>query len=155
MAPHLLGGRMAAPVLLPDDWFGPAKVETLVDGASKLVVGVPAGSGLCTTMHGHLTVPIAQRFLKIADTVYLSGKKVSIFHNWWDMTGYDGDVRPLLTDWAKDRMSQLNTLHILVQSQLVIIGVRAANLMLGGRINAHGKPESFENAYKAWASARG
>lgn len=137
---------------LPEDWFGSANVDTLVDGPSKLLVARPGGSALCTTMTGHLTLPVAERFLKLADLVYNHSKTVSIFHNWWNMTGYDSEVRPLLTDYAKNRMSQLHVLHILLRSQLVIVGVRAANLVLGGRISAHSKPEVFAQAYGDWAS---
>jgi len=67
-------------------------------------------------------------------------------HDWEEMTDYSFAARLLLTRSATDTMRFIDAIHILMRSRVVALGVRAANVVLGGRITMHAERGPFEAA---------
>lgn len=64
--------------------------------------------------------------------------KLSLFHNWMGMTGYDSRCRQRMTKWSLDRLARFDEVHIAQRSRLVAMGIQVANIALGGKIRMHG-----------------
>ena len=139
-----------ADTAISDTWFGTGTKDVFTDRNSTLVVVRTASNAICTNMTGEFTTPLGHHFVDLANKVFGGGRPGCIFHNWWDVTGYDAEVRSMLTDFAKVHMAQIKGVHILLRSPLVVVGVRAANLILGGVISAHARPAPFLDAYQSW-----
>ncbi len=69
------------------------------------------------------------------------------FHDWSAMTGYDVDARIALTRWTLQHRHAFASVHFLISSNLVRLGVQVANVALGGFMTAHGERLAFEHAF--------
>jgi len=98
--------------------------------------------------HGHLSAELADELIAQLEQALTSAPIHHIFHNWWGMTGYDAAARTKLTQWSLERRSRLASVHILLQvnSRLLAMAIAASNLILGGLLQIHERPMSFEAA---------
>jgi hypothetical protein len=118
-------------------------------GALAISTGRPAPWVFLTRVRGHLNV-VGARMIANAVREQIAAEKryMIIMNDWSQMTDYDGEARVLLTDLARAVLPASESVHILVTSQRVAFGVRAANLVLQ-RITAHVKLETFAAALTA------
>ena len=69
------------------------------------------------------------------------------FHDWSAMDGYDVDARVALTRWSVANRGAFASVHFLITSTIVRLGVQVANIALGGFMQAHGERGPFEDAF--------
>lgn len=118
-------------------------------GPLVVAIGRPAPWVFLSRVQGHLDAAGAR---VIADAVrhQMAAEKryMVILNDWSEMSDYDGAARVLLTDLAREVLPASEAVHILLTSQRVAFGVRAANLILR-RITAHLKMDTFGAALVA------
>ncbi len=74
-------------------------------------------------------------------------KRMLVFCDWSDATGYDSDVRVSFTNWVASNQERAK-FHLLVTSKIVAMGVSVANLALGGALSVFNNRPAFESALR-------
>lgn len=78
----------------------------------------------------------------LADAITAEGSHISrhgngvALHDWSKLQRYTSSARMKLTDWMMQHRHGFAAVHILVNSNLVAMGVNVANLALGGFLRA-------------------
>jgi len=78
----------------------------------------------------------------LADAITAEGSRISrdgggvALHDWSRLQSYSSSARARLTDWMLEHRRGFTTVHILVSSHIVAMGVNVANLALGGFLHA-------------------
>lgn len=107
----------------------------------------PAPSMIVTQVEGVLTadhaVTIGEEFLRQSgpDPRHLG------FHDWEEMTNYDNPARIHLTEVTQRMRPHIDRIHILLRSQIVAFGVRAANVIVK-ILEVHTERAPFEQALR-------
>jgi hypothetical protein len=114
----------------------------------EAVTALPKADVMVLKVTGHLDRPMGLHVLDFASRAALSTKKLHIFCDWAEMTGYESDVRSAFTQWAATHRSKV-TFHLLVGSKLVAMGVSVANLALGGILVGYTNRASFDAALRS------
>jgi hypothetical protein len=87
---------------------------------------------------GHMQDEHAEAFVEYAEERLLrTAGKLSVFHDWMGMTGYESSCRQRLTSWSLAHLDRYDEVHIAQKSKLVAMGVQVANIALGGKISVH------------------
>lgn len=103
-----------------------------------------------TEFSGHLEDAHVDLFLAYSEErIELASGKLTVFHDWLDMTGYDSSCRKRITDWTVKHLDAYAAVHVLLRSKLVAMGVQVANLALGGLVKTHKTRASLEAAVRA------
>jgi len=89
------------------------------------------------------------------ERVAAEGGLVDTFHDWADVESYDAEVRVPYTDWAWAHRQQVASLHILVRSRLLAMGISVANMGLGGMITSYTDRAPFETVRRRLEQTRG
>ena len=63
------------------------------------------------------------------------------------MVGYDVDARIGLTRWTLENRRAFASVHFLLTSTIVRLGVQVANIALGGFMKAYSERTPFEHAF--------
>lgn len=91
-------------------------------------VYVTVATGHLEQAHAEITRTYGER--RIA---YAAGKKLCVFHDWIDMTGYDSTCRKELTTWAVQRIGLYQEIHVCLRSKLAAMGLEVASLAMSVR----------------------
>ena len=119
-----------------------------VHSASALTVTITrsAPGVLVSAVRGHLNAAgarvLGDSFLSLAAREKCH---LRVFHDWSEMTDYDGEARVLLTDVASVLVPLSEAIHFFVTAPAVVFGVRAANLILK-KLTAHATGGSYDAA---------
>lgn len=109
-------------------------------------VGRPAPWVFLSRVKGHLDVEGARVIDQAVRSQTAAEKRYMVLLNDWSgMSDYEGAARVLLMDLARAVLPACEAVHILISSQRVAFGVRAANLVVH-RLIAHTKLETFASA---------
>lgn len=92
--------------------------------------------------------------MAINEVVFSSPDKVDIFHDWESMELYTSDARAELTELGLRLVTRLNSLNVLIGSNLVEMGVTMAGIKLGG-IRMFNTRAEFEQAVRYAVELRG
>ena len=126
-----------------------AAVPVHSSDALVVSIGRPAPWVFGSRVKGHLDVAGARVIDQAVRTQTAAERRYMVLLNDWSgMTDYDGAARVMLTDLARAVLPACDAVHILISSQRVAFGVRAANLVLH-RLTAHTKLETFSAALRA------
>lgn len=68
------------------------------------------------------------------------------FHDWSGVVGYSPTARKLLTNAVEAWRGRMRSVHILVSSRVLAMGISVANVVLGGYIKAYADPQKFRAA---------
>lgn len=88
----------------------------------------------------------------LADAITTEGSRISAggggvaLHDWSRLQSYSSSARSKLTDWMRQHRHGFATVHILVSSSIVAMGVNVANLALGGFLHAGTDAAAFAAA---------
>jgi hypothetical protein len=120
--------------------------------AGQIDLWLPS-DGMCVThAWGHFTLTMATNLTKAVDKWALRrGHDLAGFHDWEDMSNYDGATRTMLTAWTLDKRKVMPNIHLLVKSKIVELGVEAANIALGRFLHTYRERLPFEAALQACA----
>jgi hypothetical protein len=111
-----------------------AENATSVASRGTLSISFPAPGILFGRVSGHYSQAMLKEYLGGLDEAVKAGHKLTTFHDWEEMTGYDSVCRQAMTDWVLKHVSQIHMNHILVRSKIVAMGVATANLLTGGKL---------------------
>ena len=95
---------------------------------------------------GHLVARFSEPFTDSIDARIEQDGSVTLFHEWFDVTGYDTSVRLDWTEWTQRQRANISSTHILVSSRIVAMGVRTAALALalvGAKLVSYTERERF------------
>jgi len=105
----------------------------------------PAPGVLYTRVMGHVDRPCVQILMGAFDRIAsLTPDKIEVFHDWERVTGYEAEVRPEYTRWSKSHVDRLASVHVLIRSRILAMGITVANVALNGVITAHYERAEFE-----------
>lgn len=94
--------------------------------------------------------PVLERFdERIAD-----GHRVSLSIDATDLAFFEAEFRRRLTDWLRDNKGQLDDVHLLFSSRLVMMGAALVNATIGPKIKSFAERDEFDEAIQAAISAR-
>ncbi len=129
-------------------WNSHATAEgalSLEEAKGRTVVYARSPHVLIVTVVGQLSAAMARLELTQATALLATAPRLSIFHNWAEMTGYESAAREQLTRWTMRHKHDTRP-HLLLRSPLVSMGVSVANLALGNILIVHSTLESLQAA---------
>jgi len=130
----------------------PYKVFEHEDGECKL--WLPRPTLLLSRARGFLRHEFALEIIRQLNLITAS-KKITQFHDWLAITGFDVRCQRDLTAWHVKNRDRIARLDIAAHSVLVRMGVSVANVALKGAIHLYDDVEPFElQAERALASLR-
>jgi hypothetical protein len=121
-------------------------IEELRDERGAIRFWRPAHDVLVSIVVGHLSHKAGLRIIYWLDTILINDTQVRQWHNWHEMKSFDVASQRDLTAWHVKNRKAVRDLNIICQSQLVLMGVRVANVALGGLIQVYKEPRMFEDA---------
>ena len=92
--------------------------------------------------HAEFVRPFTRAFSRLTRTRTADG-----FHEWSAMDGYDVDARVGLTRWAVESRGTFASVHFLITSTIVRLGVQSANIAVGGFMKIYSERALFEHAF--------
>lgn len=122
----------------------PANAEKVTTSRGELELWLASPDVVIQRIRGHASLPFAEAIGRFNDRLIRAGKKPLIFNDWEEMTGYDSDSRPPLTEWTARNRESLRGINILVHSKLVAMGIAVANLATGGITKTFSSRAEFE-----------
>jgi hypothetical protein len=119
-------------------------VDRYPSNRGEAIISLPKEEVMILKVTGHLDRPMGMHIIDAATRASAETKKrLHIFCDWVEMTGYESDVRSAFTQWAASNRTKV-TFHLLVGSKLVAMGVSVANLALGGVLVGYTNRASFD-----------
>ena len=103
---------------------------------------------LVSRVEGHADVELVRHIVESGDEVIARYGSLVAFHDWERITSYDSKARTRLTQWGDSIRANVRSVHILVGSTLVKMGVNVASLVLGNMLTAYDSRERFEAAFR-------
>ena len=130
--------------------------KTWTSGNGELRLWMPAPQVLVLRFRGSLfDIEFARVAVKaIQDVVSKTQRKVDIFHDWEAMVLYTTEARTELTDLGLRLVTRLNSLSVLIGSNVVEMGVTMAGIKLGG-IRMFTSREEFDQAVRYAVESQG
>ncbi|PCC69759.1 hypothetical protein SAMN02745121_04185 [Nannocystis exedens] len=105
-----------------------------VDG-TELLLWRPAERFLITRLKGQATLAALQFYTGRAEREMSLGR-LTVFHEWAEMTGYEPAARDELKRWGKQRNDAFDHVEYLVRSKVVAMLISVAALTLGRDLHA-------------------
>lgn len=109
---------------------------------------VPMATIVVSRVAGRGSEEVAETMIEEFDRLFADDSALSIFTDMSEMSDYSSKARALLTNWTKKNMPRTRTVHVLVKSKLVAMGVSVANLALRSGMKIHSSAASFEDAVR-------
>jgi hypothetical protein len=144
-------GRLMTGIVLVDRWpieavMGEAHVFEHGRGRVTITPLGPRTShfvveGALDDVHAHAITAEGSRISRDGDGIAL--------HDWSKLQSYTSSARAKLTDWMMEHRQGFASVHILVSSNLVAMGVNVANLALGGFLHAGTDAAAFATVVEA------
>lgn len=126
----------------------PEQVDRFTSSRGEVQTELPKPDVVILRITGHLDRPMSNHVIDILNRVAAGIKRLNVFCDWAEMTGYESDVRSTFTQWVASNRSRV-TFHLLVGSKLVSMGVSVANLALGGILVGYTNRASFDAALRS------
>ncbi|MGH7280789.1 MAG: hypothetical protein ACRELY_04645 [Polyangiaceae bacterium] len=118
-------------------------------------ISEPAGGVFRSVVRGRATAGAAGAIIAFAEHMIAGGRRLLVFHDWENVSGYDADARKLLTEWSGRITPYWDGSHILFSSPLIAMAVAVASLSLRGKITTYSSRTSFERNLTTACSERG
>lgn len=97
-------------------------------------VSYPARGVVRTSANGIATVLGASRLVRWVDVAIAAGERPLVFHDWYDVTGYDPPVRRMLAAWYTRVFHDVQGVYILSSNKIVSMGVSLVSIAMGNVI---------------------
>ena len=115
----------------------PEEVEELVSERARVEIYRMGESTLCTRASGHAIAEQIVRLMRRSDDLIARVGSIEVVHDWFDVTGYDAEVRQKMTPWAFRTRASHRAIHIGTHAGLVRMGVTLVRLATGAPIHAY------------------
>jgi hypothetical protein len=125
-----------------------APVEQFVSPKGSCECTIPQPSIVLFKVKGHLEKPVGRQIVEVMDKMVAAQRHFDAFCDFSEMTGYDSEVRTMWTQWVASYRTR-STIHILVGSKIVSMGVSVANLALGGVLVGYTSHAMFDAALRS------
>jgi len=117
-----------------------SRAEEMEDGESEgahLRIYRLGRSTLVTRVSGHPKVSHILRLMRRSDELIERVGAIDVVHDWFEVTGYDAQVRQRMTPWALRTRVAHRAIHIGTKAGLVRMGVTMVRLATGAPIHAY------------------
>ena len=132
-----------------------ARASEWVGASGRIRVTEPAPGVFVSEVHGRATIGVIGVIIRFAEEMLAADRRLLVFHDWEDVSGYDAEARRQLTDWT-DRIKPFwDGSHILFASPIVAMAVSVAGLTMRGRLSSYSSRKSWELALAKACAARG
>ncbi len=108
---------------------------------------------LVSRVEGYADVQLVDHIVDSGNAVVARYGSLVAFHDWEQISSYESKARTRLTQWGDAIRDDVRSVHILVGSTLVKMGVNVASLVLGNMLVAYDSRERFEAAFRKAQSA--
>lgn len=122
------------------------EVETIEGGGTRVDIYRLGGSTLVTRVAGHPRVEHIVRLQRRSEDLIARSGAIDVVHDWFDVTGYDAEVRQKMTPWALRTRAEHRAIHIGTHAGLVRMGVTMVRLATGAPIRAYDSLAALEVA---------
>lgn len=122
---------------------GESEVTTLTTSTGAVFLSEPAPCVFLIRVTGYITTEVATAMLAYRRKTTLAGKSMHIFDDTWEATGYESDVRVVLTEWGRRHEAQVLSHQLLLRSKLIAMAVAVANIPLRSKILPMSSREAF------------
>jgi hypothetical protein len=112
----------------------------------RLGIWTPAPALLVFHIVGHGHRDFARPILEEFDRLRAAGGAIHVFGDLERLPNYDSELRINATEHFRAHLVSMASLHVLVKSRLVAMGVAVANLALHGLVTTHATREPFLRA---------
>jgi hypothetical protein len=129
----------------------PAPTEHVVTERGAVDVYLLPGGVVLQRVRGHATRPLADAVIRAVDVALDKHDVLALFDDWFAVTGYDSEVRKLLTEHTALHNAHMAEVHILFGSRFVAMGVAVASILVPG-IRTYSERESFERVLSRTAA---
>jgi hypothetical protein len=102
----------------------------------------PAPCLLITRVRGHATLA-GLRFYTERAVHEMRHGRLTVFHDWYELTGYDPEARDELRRWGKVHNDDFIGVHYLVRSKVIAMLISVAALTLGRDLIATTERDAF------------
>ncbi len=109
-------------------------------------VSFPARGVVKTIATGLATLDGARQLVRAVDVAITAGEKPHVFHDWYDVTGYEPPVRRLLASWYSRVFHDVSGVHILSRDKIVSMGVGLVSIAMGNAIIAYKERPELDHA---------
>ena len=114
----------------------------------------PAPHVIVTRFQGSMYDPhLAELTMTAIESIFATQARVDIFHDWEEMELYATKARTIMTERSVPHAAKRNSLNVLFNSKVVLMGLSMAALKLGG-INSYTDRKTFERALREAAGDR-
>lgn len=122
------------------------EIETIDQWGAVVVFYRVGVSTLVTRVSGHPRVQHIVRLQRRSDELIARVGAIDVVHDWFEITGYDADVRQKMTPWAIRTRAAHRAIHIGTNAGLVRMGVTMVRLATGAPIHAYESLAALEVA---------
>lgn len=127
---------------MPTFSWNPADAESYRDATLEGQIWRPAPCILITRIRGHASAAALRFYTHRAEQEMRHGK-LTVFHDWFDLTGYTPDARDELRHWGKLHNDDFVSVHYLVRSKVIAMLISVAALTLGRDLVATTERDAF------------
>jgi len=117
--------------------------EELRGGTSWAHFWRPRADLLVTRVRGRIDVPIVEAYVARADRAIVRGVRPHVFHDWYDVDGYDAEARRRYREWGTTHKDEFASRVYLVRSKILAMALSAAAVAVGIDMKIHAKREPF------------
>lgn len=103
---------------------------------------------LATRISGQVDLAFLQFYFSHAEREMVGGK-LTVFHDWSAMTGYEPAARDRLKQWGRQHNADFVAVHYLVRAKVISMLIAVAALTLGRELHATTDREQFLTALAA------
>lgn len=107
-----------------------------------------------TRYYGTAPVIVVDPVIALFEQRIASGHRISLSIDATDLAFFEAEFRRRWTDWMRDRKAELDDVHLLFSSRLVMMGAALVNATIGPKIKSFSDREQFNAAIQAAIVAR-
>lgn len=125
----------------------PVDAEIIQSPFGTVWVWCPVIGVIVTKVKGVLSAQAATKLAEAMRRLNTEFGRHEHFHDWEEMTNYDGEARAVMTRTALSMRNDYKSAHLLVQSKTVALGVKVASAVVPN-LTSHMDRATFESALK-------
>lgn len=122
--------------------WNPESAEPYRDATIEVLLWRPAPCVLVTRARGHASARALRFYTDHAEHEMRHGR-LTVFHDWFELTGYDPEARDEIRRWGKVHNHDFIGVHYLVRSKVIAMLISVAALTLGRDLLATTERDPF------------
>lgn len=109
----------------------------------------PRADVFVTRLRGRVDESIVHAYARRADLALGRGLRLSVFHDWAEVDGYDPEARRAYRDWGAQHRDAFAARVYLIRSKILSMALSAAAVALRIDVTVHARREAFDEALRA------